>query len=202
MKCVIISEEKVIDLGKRCLSNLKDFVNNEYCLEFNEVKRLRTLFFLACQKVVGEKIKIKLKENPSVIELLKENINEVFEENINEVLKKKLDKNEVLQKKRNIKNINEVWNEKLEEKFWESSMIVEKSKVEDESKIEEVFKTSVCEKYSRVKFLLEEKYRIFDLVKEGLDKCQEINEDLYYEIKNFNYIYHVYNYCYKSLNRF
>ena len=57
MKCVIISEEKVIDLGKRCLSNLRDFVNNEYCLGYNEVKRLRTLFFLACQKVVGEQLK-------------------------------------------------------------------------------------------------------------------------------------------------
>ena len=57
MKCVIIFEEKVIDLGKRCLSNLRDFVNDEYDLEFNEVKRLRTLFFLACQKVFGEQLK-------------------------------------------------------------------------------------------------------------------------------------------------
>ena len=63
MKCVIISEEKIIDFGKRCLSNLRDFVNNEYCQGFNEVKRLRTLFFLACQKVFFEQLKSE--ENPS-----------------------------------------------------------------------------------------------------------------------------------------
>ena len=58
MKCVIISEEKVIDLGKWCLSNLRDFVNDEYYyLRYNKVKRLRTLFFLACQKVFGEQLK-------------------------------------------------------------------------------------------------------------------------------------------------
>ena len=64
MKCVIISEEKIIDLGKRCISNMIKFVNNEYYLGFNNVKILRTLFFLACQKVFGEQLKSK--ENLSV----------------------------------------------------------------------------------------------------------------------------------------
>ena len=162
MKCVIISEEKVIDLGKRCLSKLRDFVNDEYFLGFNKVKRLRTLFFLACQKVVGE--------NTPIIKLLNE-------------------------------ECNKVWNEKLEEKFWEASMIVEKSEVGDESKIEEVFNTPVCEKYSKMNFSLEETDRIFILIKDGLDKCHDIDEDLYYEIKDFKYIYHVYNCCYESLDR-
>ena len=153
MKCVIISKEKVIDLGKRCLSNLRDFVNNEYCLGFNEVKRLRTLFFLACQKVVGEKQKLK------------------------------------------------VWNEKLEEKFWEVVNYVKKSKEGDESEVEEIFNKQVLEKYSRVEFSLKETARIFDLVEDGLYKCNELDEDFYYEIKDFKKIYDVYNYCYKSLDR-
>ena len=169
MKSVIITEEKVIDLGKQCLSNLRDFVNNEYDLEFNEVKRLRTLYFMACQKVVGEQLKSK--ENPSsVLEKL------------------------------NLENINEVWNEKLEKKFWEAVNYTKKSKVGDESKVEEVFNTPVCDKYSRVEFSLEETDRIFRLVKDGLDKCLEIYEDLYFEIKDFEKIYCVYDYCYKSLD--
>ena len=172
MKCVIIAEEKIIDLGKRCLSNLLDILNNEYFLGFNEVKRLRTLFFLACQKVVGEQQKSK--ENSSFIEKL-------YILNL---------------------NLNKVWNEKLEEKFWEAVNYVKKSKVGDKSKVEEVFNTPVCDKYSRKEFSLEEIYKIFNLVKCGVDKCFEINEDLYFDIKNFKYIYDVYNFRYKSLDRF
>ena len=180
MKCVIISEEKVIDLGKRCLSNLRDFVNNEYLLGFNEVKRLRTLFFLACQKVVGEQLKSK--ENPS----------SVFE-------KLNLENPFFVLEKLNLKNINEVWNEKLQEKFREAFKYVKKSKVGDETKVEEVFNTPVCDKYSREEFSLEETDRIFSLAKDGLNRCQELNEDLFDDIKDFEKIYHVYDCCYKSL---
>ena len=101
MKCVIISKEKVIDLGKRCLSNLRDFVNDEYFLGYNEAKRLRTLFFMTCQKVFGEQLKSK--ENPYYV-LVNGNL------------------------KVNV-NVNEVWNEKLEEKFQEAFNYVKKSKV-------------------------------------------------------------------------
>ena len=165
MRCVIISEEKIINLGKQCLSNLRDFVNDEKHLEFNEVKRLRTLFFLACQKVVGEKQKSK--ENNSYIPV--------------------------------IEIINEVWNEKLQEKFCEALIYIKKSKVGDESKVEEIFNTIVFEKYSRMEFSLEETYRIFDLIKDGLDKCIEIDDYLPYKIKDFEKIYCVYKFCYKRL---
>ena len=147
MKRVIITEKKVINFGKRCLSNLIDFVNNEYHIEYNEVKRLRTLFFLACQKVYGEKQKS-----------------------------------------------NEVWNEKLEEKFCEAVKYTKKSKVgKYETEVEEVFNKLVFEKYSRLEFSLEELDRIFYLVKDGLDRCKEINEDLYFEIIYFEKLYYVYN---------
>lgn len=170
MKCVIISEKKVFDLGKRCLSNLRDFVNNEYLLGFNEVKRLRTLYFLACQKVVAEKLKSK--ENPS---FLLENPSLV--------------------------NINEVWNEKLEEKFLEAFKYNKKSKVGDQSKVEEVFKSPVCDKYSKVEFSLKETARILSLVESGLKNCKELDGDLIFDIKDFENIYNVYDYCYKSLDR-
>lgn len=62
MSPVIITEEKVIELGKLCLSNLRNFVNDEYMLTFNYVKRLRTLFFLACQMIFYEQKQQKLKE--------------------------------------------------------------------------------------------------------------------------------------------
>ena len=137
MKCVVISEKKLIDLGKRCLSNLRDFVNDEYLLEYNEVKRLRTLYFLACQKVVGKK----------------------------------------------------VWNENLEQKFWEAENYTKKSKVGDETKVEEVFNTPVTDKYTKEEFSLEETIRIFSLVEDGIKRCQELDEDLYFEINNFEYIY-------------
>ena len=81
-------------------------------------------------------------------------------------------------------------------------MIVEKSEVEDESKIEEIFNTPLNDKYSRMEFSLEETDRIFILIKNGLDKCQEIEENLYDEIKDFKYIYYAYNCCYKDLNKF
>ena len=71
---------------------------------------------------------------------------------------------------------------------------------DDETKIEEVFNTPVNDKYSRMEFSLEETERIFILINDGLDNCHEINEDLYYEIKDFNYIYQVYNFRYKSLD--
>ena len=164
MKCVIITEEKIIDLGKRCLSNLRDFVNNESKLEHNEVKRLRTLFFLMCQNIVDKK-----------------------------------------QKKQNLylnEESNEVWNEKLEKKFWEAFKYIKESKVGDEKKVEEVFNTLVFEKYSREKFSLKELYIIINFLEEGLDKCKEINKDLYFEIKYFKNIYYFYNSCYKSLVRF
>ena len=171
MKCVIVPEEKVINLGKRCLSNMRDFVNDKYLLQYNEVKRLRTLYFMACQKVVGEQLKSK--ENPSsVLEKL------------------------------NLENINEVWNEKLQEKFWEALMITKESKiVNDDSKVEEIFNTAVMEKYSTKKFSLKETERIFDLIDEGINKCLELNGDLYCDIKDFKKIYHVYNIGYKSLDR-
>ena len=105
MKCVIISEEKLIDLGKRCLSNLRDFVNDEYLLGFNEVKRLRTLFFLACQLVFSEQLKSK--KNNSVLE----NISEELNKKISKVLNKNI--NEELNE-----NINEVWNENYKKSFW------------------------------------------------------------------------------------
>ena len=125
--------------------------------------------------------KKKLKENPFFV---LENINQVWNENINEVWNE---------------NINEVWNEKLEEKFWEALMITKKSELGDDSKVEKVFNTPMYDKYSIVEFSLEETYRIFDLIEYGLNKCQELNEDLFYEIKDFVKIYHVYNYCYKIL---
>ena len=195
MTRVIISKEKLIDLGKRCLSNLRDFVNDEYCLGYNEVKRLRTLYFMACQKVFGEQLKSK--KNYSVLEKLYSILEKLY-------------------------LVDEVWNEKLQEKFLEASNIVKKlkeenelrieeilknpgkykkSKVEDELRIEEIFNTSVNDKYSRMEFSLEETDRIFILIKDGLYNCFEINEDLYYEIKNFNYIYEVYNFRYNSLDR-
>ena len=153
MKCVIITKNEVIDLGERCLSKLRDFVNDEFFLTFNEVKRLRTLFFLACQKVFFEHQKHNL--------------------------------------------VKEVWNEKLEKKFHEALMITKESKiVNDNSKVEEIFKTPLNDKYSREKFSLENTIRIFDLIKEGLDKCIELNDDLRYEIKDFNCIYQVYNFIY------
>ena len=98
--------------------------------------------------------------------------------------------------------VDEVWNKKLEEKFEEALRITKESKIgdDDESKVEEVFKTPVFEKYSREKFSLKETERIIDLIKEGINKCNELDEDLYYEIKDFKKIYDVYNYCYKSLN--
>ena len=102
---------------------------------------------------------------------------------------------------------NEVWdeelNKKLEEKFCEASMITEKSKIgdeDDESEVEEIFNTPVIEKYSSKKFSLEEKDRIFYLVKEGLNKCQELDEDFYLQIKDFKYLYYVYNCGYRSLD--
>ena len=172
MKCVIISEKKVIDLGKRCLSNLRDFVNNESYLGYNDVKRLRTLFFMSCQMVFSEQLKSK----GGYIKF--EKMYEEYEER------------------------NEKWNEKFEEKFLEVINYVKKSKAGDkESKVEEVFNTPVWEKYSTEKFSLEEIDRIFKLVKDGLDRCCEIDEDLYYEIKDFKIIYQVYNSCYKSLDR-
>ena len=175
MKCVIISKEKVNNLGKQCLSDLRNFVNDEYLLGFNEVKRLRTLFFLACQKVFGEQMKSK--KNYSVLEKLYSVLEKLY-------------------------LVDEVWNEKLEEKFREASMITEKSEiVDDESKIEEVFNTPVNDKYSRMEFSLEETKRIFDLIEEGVNKCIEIDDYVYYEIKDFKKIYDVYNYGYKSLDR-
>ena len=179
MKCVIISEEKVINLGKRCLSNLREFVNDEYFLGFNEVKRLRTLYFMTCQMVFSEQLKSK--EYNSIV--LK---NIVKYKNDNYIVNPEL---------------NEVWNEKIEEKYCEAEKYVIKSKIGDKSKIEEVFNTPVCEKYSRMEFSLEETIRIFELIKDGLYNCQEIYEDLYYEIKDFEKIYYVYKYCYKSLDR-
>ena len=177
MKCVIISEKKVIDLGKRCLSNLRDFVNDEYLLGFNEVKRLRTLFFLACQKVVGEQLKSK--NHYSVLEKLYSILEKLYL--VNEVYYKE-------------------WNERLEKKFKEALMITKKSKVgNDESEVEEVFKTPVCDKYSRMKFSLEEIYKIIDLVEEGINKCLEINDYVYFKIKDFKNIYYVYNINYNYI---
>ena len=184
MKCVIISEEKVIDLGKRCLSNLRDFVNNEYNLEYNDVKRLKTLYFMTCKKVFVEQQKSK--EN-----------NYFILENINEVLNEKIKEKYPI-----FENINEVWNEKIEEKYWEAVKYVKKSKAGDESKVEEVFNTPVCNKYSRKEFSLEETARIFSLIEDGLNRCHELNEDLFRDIKDFEYIYEVYNFRYNSLDRF
>ena len=127
---------------------------------------------MACQKVFSEKLKSKKKY--FVLEKLYSVLEKLY-------------------------LVDEEWNEKLEEKFDKVSIIIKNSEIGDESKIEEVFYTTVNDKYSRVEFSLEETYRIFDLIKNGLDKCQELDEDLYYEIKDFNYLYHVYKYCYKSL---
>ena len=81
-------------------------------------------------------------------------------------------------------------------------MITKESKiVDDDTKVEEIFNTPVLEKYSRKKFSLEETERIFDLIDEGVNKCFELNGDLYWDIKDFKKIYHVYNYGYKSLDR-
>ena len=202
MKCVIISEEKLIDFGKKCLSNLRDFVNDEYCLkEFNDVKRLRTLFFLACQKVVGKKL--ELKEN-LYIDFF-EVSNEVCNEKIQKIMKEiwnieeeKKDEKIINEKLQEI--INEVWNEELQEKFWEALMIAKKTEVEEETKVEEIFNTPVNEKYSRIKFSLEELYRIFDLIEDGIDKCIEIDDDIIFKIRDFKKIYYVYDCCYKSLD--
>ena len=51
-----------------------------------------------------------------------------------------------------------------------------------------------------MKFSLEETDRIFRLIEEGLYRCFELDEDLYSEIKDFENIYHVYDYCYKRLD--
>ena len=171
MKCVIITEKKVIDLGKWCLSKLRNIINDEYLLTYNEVKRLRTLFFLACQKVYGEKLEEK---GYSILKNISEELNE---------------------------NKNEVWNEKLQEKFYEALMITEKSKIGDYSKIEEVFKTPVFEKYSKVEFSLKETYEIIDLINKGVDKCFELNEDLFFDINDFKILYKIYNFSYKILDR-
>ena len=216
MKCVIISEEKLIDLGKRCLSNLRDFVNNEYYLRFNEVKRLRTIYFMTCKKVFGEQLKSK-EYNSLVFNNLmkyqntdfilqpdskeKENLlNEVWNEKIEE---KYCEAKKYCEAEKNFRKfkIEEIFKTPMYEKYFIKSKIEDESKNEDESKIEEVFNTPVCEKYSRMEFSLEETIRIFELIKDGLYNCQEIYEDLYYEIKNFNYIYEVYNFRYNSLDR-
>ena len=192
MSSVIISEEKVIELGKLCLSNLRNFVNDEYLLTYNDVKRLRTLFFLACQKVFYEKELCDEKE-----------------------LCEKFWEAKIIVKKIKIKY------EKLDEKYWEAYNIIKKTKIENEkiknifftsfynnqkksliednTKIEKVFETPVIEEYSRKKFSLEETYRIFDFIKDGLYNCNEYNEDLYYQIKDFKNIYYVYNGGYNSL---
>ena len=132
---------------------------------------MRTLFFLACQKVAGEKQKSK--ENNSYIPVI-EIINEEW---------------------------NEVWNEELQKKFSKALMITKKSELGNESKVEKIFNTPVFEKYSRVKFSLEEIYRIFYLIEDGLFKCQELNNDLFYKIKEFKYIYDVYDYYYQNLDK-
>ena len=88
---------------------------------------------------------------------------------------------------------------KIRKKFWEAVNYTKKSKVGDETKVEEVFNTPVCDKYSRVEFSLEETDRIFRLIKDGLDRCFEINEDLFYEIKDFKKLNYVYIISYKSL---
>ena len=208
MKCVIISEKKLIDYGKQCLLNLRDFVNDEYHLGYNEVKRLRTLYFMTCQLVFSEQLKSK-EYNSFVLKNIMKYKNEDYI--VNPDLKENL--------------LNEVWNEKIEEKYCEAKKYCEaeknrrkskieeifktqmyekyfiKSKIEDESKIEEVFNTPVCEKYSRMEFSLKETIRIFELINDGLYNCQEIYENLYYKIKDFEKIYYVYKYCYKSLDR-
>ena len=79
-------------------------------------------------------------------------------------------------------------------------MITKKPEIVDESKVEEVFNTALFEKYSIVEFSLEETYRIFDLIKDGLDKCQEIDYDLFTDINHFKYIYNVYDFQYKTLD--
>ena len=214
MKCVIISEKKLFDLGKRCLSNLRDFVNNEYLL-YNQVKRLRTLYFMVCQLVFSEQLKskeynsfvlnnMKYKNedyivNPDLKE--KENLlNEVWNEKIEE---KYCEAKKYCEAEKNFRKfkIEEIFKTQMYEKYFIKSKIEDESKNEDESKIEEVFNTPVCEKYSRMEFSLEETIRIFELIKDGLYNCQEIYEDLYYEIKDFEKIYYVYKYCYKSLDR-
>ena len=169
MTHVIIYEEKLIDLGKRCLSNLRDFVNNNY--GYNNVKRLRTLFFMSCQMVFSQQL--ILKGGYFKFEKL-------YEENEEK----------------------EELNEKFEEKFLKVIDYVKKSKEGDEeSEIEEVFKIPVWEKYSTKEFSLEEIDRIFKLINDGLDRCKELSGDLYYQIKYFKNMYHVYDHCYKSLER-
>ena len=51
-----------------------------------------------------------------------------------------------------------------------------------------------------MEFSLEETDRIFSLVEDGLNLCDEINEDLYYEIKDYKKLYYVYFISYKSLD--
>ena len=186
MKCVIISEKKLFDLGKRCLSNLRDFVNNEYLL-YNQVKRLRTLYFMVCQLVFSEQLKSKEYNSFVLNNIMKyQNTDYIVQPDSKE--------------KENL--LNEVWNEKIEEKYFEAKKYVIESKMGDEeSEVKEVFNTPVNDKYSRMEFSLEETYEIFNMLKDELNRCHEIYEDLYYEIKDFKYIYHVYNYCYKSLDR-
>ena len=173
MKCIIISEKELIDLGKRCLSNLIKFVNSEYFIDNNGVKRLRTLFFMSCQMVFSEQL------NPKKFHVEYEKIYDINE-----------------------KKLNKICDKKFEEKFLEVNDYVKKSKKGDkESKLEEVFNTPVFEKYSTEKFSLEEINRIFKLVENGLDKCDQIIEDLYCDIKHFINIYYVYDHCYKDLDR-
>ena len=127
---------------------------------------------MTCQNVFGEQLKSKEKDNSNIFNFINEDY-----------------------------ILNEVWNEKIEEKYFEVKKYIIKSKIgNDESEVEEIFKTPVDDKYSRMKFSLEKIERIFDLLKNGLDKCFEIDEDLIFEINNFKYIYYVYNYCYESLD--
>ena len=196
MKCVIFSEEKVIDFGKKCLSDLRDFVNDEYFLTFNAVKRLRTLYFMTCQMIFSEQIKSK--DNfytfNNIMKYKKEEKEIIFNNAWHEDKEKEIIFNNAWHEDKEKEIIfNKVWNEEIQEKFKEVSMIVEKSKKGDEeSEVEEIFKTPVDEKYSKMEFSLEETERIFNLVKHGLDRCNEINENLYYQIKYFKHLYYVY----------
>ena len=185
MACVIISEKKLYDFGKRSFSFLKECVNNDYLLTYNAFKRLRILYFMTCQKVYCEN-KERHKErheerNNDLVKLFKEKFSKKLNENSDEKL-------------------NEVWSKELDDKYMIISNMVYLSKKGDkDKKLEEIFNEPEDDSYTKVEFSLEEIYTIFDLLEDGVKKCFELSEDLFFDVEDFKMIYTVYKKSEKRL---
>lgn len=177
MACVIISEKKLYDFGKRSFLFLRECVNNDYLLTYNAFKRLRILYFMTCQKVYCENKERHKERN----EKRNNNLIKLFKENSGE-------------------NLNEVWSKELNDKYRIISNMVYLSKKGDEDKkLEEIFNEPEDDSYTKVEFSLEEIYTIFDLLKDGVKKCFELSEDLFFDVEDFKMIYNVYKKSEKRL---